>query len=81
MVPASKMHSRVVFAGALCMVSACVSVDALSPDHKPATPQPVEVTQQFCYRPAPIVDELTLSEEKSLYRVYDVSLQAGLADR
>jgi len=78
MMPAGKMDSRAVLTGALCMMSACVSVDALSPDHKPATPQPVEVMQQFCYRPAPIVDELTLSEEKSLYRVYDVSLQAGL---
>lgn len=78
MMPASKMDSRVVLAGALCMMSACVSVDALAPNQQLATPQPVEVMQQFCYRSAPIVDELTLSEEKKLYRVYDVSLQADL---
>jgi len=93
MVPASKMDSRVVLrqgtsapvglqfaslTGALCMMSACVSVDALPPNHQLATPQPVEVMQRFCYRSASIVDELTLSEEKKSYRVYDVSLQAGL---
>jgi len=64
----------------LCTLCACASIDELTPDHQGARPLPVTVMRQFCYRVAPIIDELTLSKEEESYRIYNVSLAAGLGE-
>ena len=64
----------------LCAMSACASIDELPPNYQVARPLSVTAMRPFCYRPAPIIDELTLSKEEKSYRVYDVSLVAGLGE-
>jgi predicted alpha/beta-fold hydrolase len=64
----------------LCTMSACASIDELPPDYPAAMPLPVTVMRAFCYRPAPIVAESTLSKEEKSYRIYDVSLAASLGE-
>ncbi len=41
-------------------------------------PLPDAYLSQFCYRPAPIIDTLTLVKEKKSYRLLEVSMEAGL---
>jgi len=64
----------------LCTLSACASIDELPSDHQVASPMPAAVMSRFCYQSAPIDDELTLREEDKSYRVYHVSLEAGLGE-
>jgi len=64
----------------LCTISACASIDELPPNYQVAKPLPVAVMRPFCYQSTPIIDELILSKEEKSYRVYDVSLSAGLGE-
>ena len=63
---------------ALGFVSGCVSHSMLPAEYVPPDPLPSSYLSQFCYRPGPIVDSLTLVEEKKLYRVFEASMEAGL---
>lgn len=63
---------------ALGFVSGCVSHSMLPAEYVPPDPLPSSYLSQFCYRPGPIVDSLTLVEEKKSYRVFEASMEAGL---
>jgi len=63
---------------ALLFVSACASTTRLPDDYERPTPFPSGVLDRFCYEAAPVVDELTLTLESNSYRVYEVSIEAGL---
>ena len=73
------MKFRVLFGVAvLGHLSACASVKTLPEDYRLPVPLPREYLTEFCYQPSPITEELILTEEKEKYRLYEVSIDAGL---
>jgi pimeloyl-ACP methyl ester carboxylesterase len=50
----------------------------LPEDYQPPAPLAREYLTEFCYQPSPIAEELTLVKEKKKYRLYEVSIDAGL---
>ena len=58
--------------------SGCASHSKLPADYAAPRPLPSAYLSQFCYRPAPVTDTLTLVKEKKSYRVLEVSMEAGL---
>jgi hypothetical protein len=56
----------------------CVSVADLPDYYAEPIPLPREIADRFCYVAAPVREQLTLRDEKKSYRVYAVSIEAGL---
>lgn len=56
----------------------CVSIDDLPDNYTEPTPLPREIADRFCYLAAPVREQVTLRDEKKSYRVYAVSIEAGL---
>ena len=59
-------------------VSGCASHAMLPADYVTPDSLPHSYVSQFCYRAGPIVDSLALIKEKKSYRVFEVSMEAGL---
>ncbi len=73
------MKIRILFAVAVFgYLSACASVKTLPEDYQAPIPLPREYLTEFCYQPSTITEELTLVKEKKKYRLYEVSIDAGL---
>ena len=73
------MKTRILFGVAvLGHLSACASVKPLAEDYQAPNPLAREYLTEFCYRPSAITEELTLVKEKEKYRLYEVSINAGL---
>lgn len=72
------MKIRILFGVAvLGHLFACASVKPLPQDYQAPAPLAREYLTEFCYRPSPITEELTLIKEKKRYRLYEVSIDAG----
>ncbi len=75
------MTARLLFATALFgQLCACASVATLPDGYEAPTPMPHSYLEQFCYRSAPVEDEMVLIKEKKSYRVFEGSIDAGLND-
>lgn len=73
------MKLRTFFVAAvLGCLSACASVDTIPEDYQIPESFPRSYLAEFCYRPAPIVDEMVLIKEKKSYRLFEVTMEAGL---
>ncbi len=58
----------------LAQLCACASVQTLPDDYATPAPLPPSYLAQFCYRSAPVDDELVLIKEKNSYRVFEGSV-------
>jgi dienelactone hydrolase len=56
----------------------CVSLADLPDDYAEPTPLPREIADRFCYLATPVREQVTLRDEKKSYRIYAVSIEAGL---
>lgn len=59
-------------------LSGCASIETLPEDYQVPTPLPRTYLAQFCYEPAPILDEQTLIKENRTYRLFEASINSGL---
>jgi dienelactone hydrolase len=67
----------IAFVGQLC---ACASVETLPEDYEVPTPLPRAYLAQFCYKAAPIRNEIALIKQKKSYGVYEVSINSDLEE-
>ncbi|MGB5630347.1 MAG: dienelactone hydrolase family protein [Woeseiaceae bacterium] len=59
-------------------LSSCASVTKLPDNYAVPGPLPQQTLADFCYKPAPLVEKLSLIKEKKAYRVYEAEIHAGL---
>ena len=62
----------------VAQLCACASVEPLPDGYEAPSPLPHSYLEQFCYQPVPADNELVLVKEKSAYRVFEGSINAGL---
>ncbi len=60
------------------MLSACATTERLPANFEQPEPLPRGLVEQFCYQRMPIVDEIVHVRDANSYRVFEVSMQAGL---
>ena len=73
------MKSRILFdVAVLACLTGCASFDSLPENYEAPGQLPSSYLQQFCYQAAPIAGELTQIKEKKSYRLFAVSIEAGL---
>ena len=72
---------RIRFVYCLAMLgglSSCASVTKLPDDYVAPGPLPSDYLAEFCYTPAPLVEELSQLKEKKAYRVHEAEIHADL---
>jgi dienelactone hydrolase len=75
MSPTLRLIAGATLVAQLC---ACASVETLTDDYETPSPLPRTYLEQFCYRPAPVENEMVFIKEKKSYRVFEGSINAGL---
>lgn len=60
------------------LLGACATTERLPASYEPPEPIDAVIVEQFCYVPAEIVAESTLVRESNSYRVFELSMPAGL---
>lgn len=60
------------------VLSGCASVEPLDDGYAAPPPVPAEIAARFCYRAAPIEEQRALEDENRRYRLYTLSIDAGL---
>lgn len=69
-----------VWIGTVLLLGACATTERLPAAYEPPDPVTAATLEQFCYKAANIEAQESLVRESNSYRVFEVSMAAGLED-